>query len=303
MENTPARSIYNTITEHIFIAFFISTIPAMWLTAVELLGPVLGFYIDKTPYLKPFITVTVFISLGVCIVYNFLKGVGDKYNLVIHRRGINVLTKLIAGVNQAKINKYFNLINFIKRKTGDFFCQNLGPAEQILYLLEHIRTPLAEIFGIAHEQIGLRVLYKFTQDAKWDIVRTVNIENELTLKEIITNHETTEMQLFRSKKATIFFPDKRIAHANNQYFYGPKDHGKGEIGSILCHEVSIKRSKTYVKAAFSMISYGKQLCKTDDLESKSKIINLVLPTIANRIKVELATLYISEIKQCSKCVI
>ncbi len=300
IENTAPRTLYDRITERVVLSVVLSALPVLWLSFVELLGRNVGFYTENA-YLKSGLVITVYLALILCIGYAFLKSSGDKYNLVVHRRGTRVLTTLIGSLNATKLQRYHGFVSLLAKPNGDFLCQNLGPIDNIRALLENMRGALSEVFGLSLEQIGLSVVYRLNQSSAWRLIPTSNLENELTVDELTTNQETSAMTVLRTRRATIFFPDKRAAHANRCYVYGPKDHGSGELGSVLCHDISIKHNGTYVSAVLSVTSYEKQLCKPDDLDSRSKIINLLLPTMSNRLKLELALLYISTAMKCSKC--
>ena len=296
-EPTVLRKLYNSVVDKVLLSVFLSFLPAGWLTFVGILGKNFGLH-SADGRLLQWVAWSVWISVLLCFIYSLAKAIGDKYNFTVSRHGTHILNSILKCINCTKIHKYTRIIRLIEGETDYVFCKSLCPKTQIQHLLDNLRSPLAELFALDSECVGLSVLYRYGSGSSWNLITTPNIENELTVHELTTNPKTTAMQLLSMRKATLFFPDKKKAFANDSYGYGPKDKLRNSIGSVLCHDISIHRRSIYVIAVLSITTYGQQICKDEDSEAEKKLNFLILPTISNPIRVELATLYISDTKPC-----
>jgi hypothetical protein len=294
---TISRRLYDAIIQKVLIAFILSTLPAAWLTIVSIVGQKAPFS-DSAGKLAPAYLASVIVAIVLCSAYALLKSLADNYNSTLLHHGNKMLMSIVQATNSAKAHKYTEVVSFIDAQTSPTFCASLSPKGQMLFLLESLRLPLAEIFGLDQEQIGLSVLYKARSNATWTLIATSNIETEMTASKLSADPGTTAYHVLKKGHTTIFYPNKRVANAEGQYVYGPKDVQCDNKGSVLCHDVSIRRKRKYMSAVLSITTYGKQICKDRDEEAERKLKSVIIPTISNRIRLELATQYISENMDC-----
>ena len=172
------------------------------------------------------------------------------------------------------------------------------PEENLKTIVDQFQQTLSVVFGLNPEELGINVLYRITGGSKWKVVATSNIENEMSISQLTSDHTTTAYNIIIGDKNTIFYADKNEGHRQKKYRYGSKDSGKGTIGSVICHNVSIRSTALYVQGVLSITTYGNQICEDSDIESKEKLIQHILPAMATRIQLELSVLYITKRKPC-----
>jgi hypothetical protein len=296
-----SRRAYDFTVKHVVLTTAAASLPSLWFSIITIWGRQAGFFSDGGPALQTWVLTLFWVAIATSASFSLLRAIGDKYNTIAKSNGIAVLSKLMSSANTSKSDQYDKLSALILDETGNQFCQKMSPAQRTTFILNTFQRSLSEIFGLQPSQIGLSVLYKFNTRGKWHLIRTNNLENDLTVEELTTNDHTTAMSLFRLNRATIFHADKQFGKDRGTYVVGPKD-AKEKIGSVLCHDISISSDVRYVMAVLSITTYGNQLCEEGDTEAKDKIVNFIIPSLENRIKVELATMYMSDSKRCAAVV-
>ena len=283
------RKLYNFFIKRWLVSVIILTLPSYYLILVRTLGGDLGlvYTTGALTYWGGFVFWPLFvISIGFAVI----KTYGDKYNEQIKYNGQFVLQKMLSSVNAIKSKK-------LQRSKLNPFHDITQPKRQIESVLENIQICLSEIFDINREDIGLSIIYKFDTpgNSNYRYLHTMNINNDLSLKELITNQNTTARQIIDGRSQSLFFPDKRIGDKSKQFVPGLKDKPFSNIGSIICRDISIDNEERYVFAVLSITTYGKQICEVDDLYSIKRVENVLLPTFENRIRLELSLLYIKNV--------
>ncbi|UCC79380.1 MAG: hypothetical protein JSW64_14085 [Candidatus Zixiibacteriota bacterium] len=294
---TLPRRIYDYFVRHWFISSLLMTIPAYWFVFIQFQGENTGLIDNKGAFTNPALIVF-WVLFALSFVYAILKSASDKYDEDAKQSGQFVLSKMLEGINSAKQRKLRRYSNYIKdnfgKKSVTAYADIENPTDQIESILENIQVSLSEIFGIRRDDIGLSIIYRYNLGAEWNWLCTINIQNDLSLEDLINNDKTSARQIIDRKESYIFFPDKNVGFINEKYVQGKKDKSYGGIGSIICRDISIRNSNVFVQAVLSITTYGKQLCDISDSEAIMKIEQVLLPCYELRLTSELALLYIKE---------
>lgn len=293
---TLRRRIYDFFLKHWVVSALLLTSAAHWFIFLRFAGSTLGFIgADGQLTTKGhWITWPLFFASVICAL---LKTFADKYNEEAKTRGGFILQRLLECVNavtRKKLQRFCDFIQHPPQSNTSTFLEITQPRIQIQSILENIQVALSEIFGISRDRIGLSLLYSFGDSAKWDFLESVNISQDLDSTTLLANPDTTLRQVLDGHTRTVFYPNKRIAAAQNKYLPGPMDKSFNIVGSIICRNISITKDHPYLKAVLSITTYGKQLCHELDADAVNKIENIILPVFDTRLQLELALLFIRE---------
>jgi len=225
-----------------------------------------------------------------------LKFYGDKYNNLVKDNGLIVLSIILQSLNlgkRRKLNRFYKfIIDTKKHSVENPFYEITQPQKQIKVILDNIQNTFSRLFGIDPNDIGLSVIFKTDKHETWEWAAHLNIENDLQLQSLVNNKNSTAFQIISGHDKYLFYPDKRKGLKEGKFSPGPIDETKDSIGSIICKDIGLDQNNNLLNAVLSITTYGKQLCDEYDIESKSKIEEILLPSFEYRIKVELALLYI-----------
>jgi hypothetical protein len=166
---------------------------------------------------------------------------------------------------------------------------------QIESILEQIRDLLSGIFGIAKNDIGLSLLYRTNNDTDWDFLYTMNIENDISIQELLQNPNSSAKQIIDGHARSIFFACKATGAKLGQFVPGQLDQDRGMGGSIICRDVSISADHSAVRAVLTITTYGQPVCREEDVQAKRKLEEVILPSFELRLRNELALQYIKEV--------
>ncbi len=288
------------------ISTLILTLSSHWLIFIKYAGDKVGMA-DSTGKLTTlgFLITTVFFLSS--LLFALLKTAADKYNEKAKTRGGFILQRLLESINFVTKKKMQRFLKYVDDNFSNLDIHPFGeitkPREQINSLLENIQVTLSQIFGLDRDKISVSVLYQSPESDEWEVLDSININNELDIDELINNPNTTLRQVIDRKSNSIFLPDKRVAHTRKQYVYAPLDEQFENIGSIFCSDISVGSDKKRMNAIISISTYGKQLCLETDKDAIHKIQNIIIPTFESRLRLELALFYIKEIlnPQCLNC--
>jgi len=291
------RRLYDWFIEHWFISACLSSGSAAVFLFVEVLGETSKITVNGV--LQPvlfWIAVVIFI---ISTAYNFLFAAVTNYDNKLKENGQSILNRIIESVDAIKDTKLRRFTAYITENHGKKiptpFFDITQPVDQIESILENLQDTLADIFGLQRNEISLSVIYHTDQNpSKWQWLYTFNMANDWELETLINNSSSTIRQIIDGKTSSLFFPNKATAIKLGKYLPGPKDESHNYSGSILCRDISID-SKKCVQAILNISTFGRQLCAENDIDTKQKIENLLLPSFERRIKLELALLYIKNV--------
>lgn len=291
-------SIHDYFTKRWFIAAILFTIPAFGFTFVELFGRNLG-WIGEDGKLVSFPKVILIVLFVLSFLFSLLKSYADSDSDNARRNGQFVLDKMLQGVNTIKYKKFQRFVEYIDSHNDSTnaspFFEITQPKKQIEAIFDVIQEMLSEIFGISRNNVGISIVYKTDKGRKWDWLNTLNIENDLPLKDLLENPNSTIKKIIDGDRNLIFYPDKRRGIEKQEYISGRADDTNNNIGSIICKDISIATDHRYIHAILSVSTYGNQLCGEKDFDAIGKIERIILPAIERRLQLELALLYIREV--------
>jgi hypothetical protein len=296
-EPTLLRKIYNFFSFYWKTTVLIQILPGIFLIVIEIAGQSLFLITNGAlTLLGHFIFWPV---LLISCSFSIIKSFADRYNNIAKDNGQLILREILSSINTANEQKYLRYLKFLedthkRRKNRNRLSIIVKPYDEIVCLMDNLRNSLSRLFEIDTERIGLSIIYKFDGQKQYSYLRTVNIDNDLCLDEVINNPKTTLNQIILGKKPMVFFPDKRIGAQTNQYVFGNKDGIFDGIGSILCYDTSVGGDSKFVSAVLSVSTYGVQICSSKDTDAQRKVTENILPSYIHRFKEELAILFIKK---------
>jgi hypothetical protein len=291
------RRFYDYFNRKWFITTLIVTSAGQWFLILKCFGTSLktvdvnGNFTPRFYYLFWPVFITAFL-------FSLLKAWADNYSQKNKNNGRLVLDQMLQSITSAKASKFRRFVDFIESNHNKCVTNPFNiitqPKQQIETILTNIQITLSNIFDIERSNIGLSIIYSVDNE-KWDWLYTMSVSEDTTLNELLNNDNSAVRQIIDHKVSYLFYPDKRIGIRENKYFPGKSDKNFGNIGSILCSEISVGLENKYLRAILSITTYGTQLCSEKDENSKEKLKSTLLPNFEQRIKVELALLYIKDV--------
>ncbi len=297
MKKKLARSTYEFFNRNIIITTIVGSFPALWFTFVKIFDANL-YLKDSTGNYVQWITVLNYVFIITTIVFILLKSVGDKYNLTVSRNGIKMIYDLITSINSYKSFKSYKFIKDANNLSPEYnkYCLTFKPDENISELLSIMNKYLCTIFGLKNYQIGLSVLYNYKDvgnDKDWKFIATESVKNDLSKEELINNPNSTVYKIIKGQAEYIFFADKNDAYKNDEYVLSKKDTQRIN-GSILCYNFGVNG----IIAALSLTTYDRQICEVGDIESETKLRELAIETLSNRLLTEILIEAMNSKKSC-----
>jgi hypothetical protein len=295
MMKTFSRTIFDKLKRHPFIFSFLVSIPSLYFSLLGLFGKTIGIY-DATEKLKTpvYVCTTVIVIISFSIA--FLRALGEKYDTELQKNGMLILSKLVKTNNNIKESKFHYYSSFISDYTKESICKHLAPFHEMKKQINEFRIDLAEILGIESNRVGISLIYQLDSD-QYNHISSSNVS--INLPKLLSNPKSTISIMRREQLSLLFFADKQLAIKENKYIPGKKDEFYQNIGSIFSKNISINTThRSYVNAYLSITTYGMQICTEDDIFTKSKFSELIIPVLEDQIKVELTKLYIEQKKKC-----
>jgi hypothetical protein len=296
LANSILRKTYDYFIKHWVLSALISTAPAFIFTFTEFFGKDFGL-IDQNGAFTHIAKIILWPSFVISLIFSFVMALADKRDEYAKQNGQIILSRIIQSLDEIKHKKLKRFIRYIDQNHNKAnlspFNDITQPISQLESILENFQYTLAEIFGIRHNDIGISLMYHTNKDRTWKWLYTTNIEGDLSLNEITENPISTAHDIITGQTSSIFYPSKKSAASQGKYVPSSKDHAHRMIGSIICRDISISTNE-YVKAIFSVSTYGKQICLENDEDAIFKVEQVLLPSFERRIQLELALLYIKE---------
>lgn len=292
------RMIYDFFTKKWFLTAIVLTLSTNWFFLLRSFGTELNL-MDSNNNLKPLFHYLFWPVFSFTLVFTILKTWADNYNQKVKNNGQFVLNLLLDNINASKETKLRRFSEFIEvnhnSKIENPFHHITQPRLQIENILDNFRDTMATIFGINRSDIGISLVYYTSHTNKWEWLCTMNVTNDIPLKDLIQNSNSTLSQIAKGNSSYLFYPDKNVGIQEGRYLPGNTDRMRGNIGSILCKELNLGRNDKHLRAILSITSYGLQFCSKNDNNAISKIENILLPTFEKRLNLELSLLYIKEV--------
>lgn len=321
---------------YFILNIIIAIVPIIYDTLIFLFGKAWGLQIEdefgktiNTP-LGVFIKILVNAIVIVAIIwYNIAshhKGStiskGELDRLIDEKEGIRaknqLFSKILHSTKKICTSKYDTLISAIK-SSEDRSLRSIkivtDPNKQIKSIIENLLSCVANITNAEESSLRARVAFRLRNN-EWTWVSGYasngyfNIENLTKAKNSTFNSVTRNDSL---RENFIFFNKKSVAVDNNKYVYEPIRDYEGETfeeksaitdGSILAKSIFIGDSYTnaFAEMAIFIDTTDENFFVIDDTkENVRKVKNLfkneIFSNFEERLKIELALLYIKNIKE------
>jgi len=290
--------IHNYFTRRWILSAILITIPAFGFTLVDLFGRNWGWITEDGKLIVP-VQITLYVLFGASLFFTFVKSYADNNSERAKRDGQFVLDKMLQGVNTIKYKKVQRFVEYIENnhntKSALPFFEITQPKKQIAVIFDVTQEMLSEIFGISRNNIGMSIVCKIEKDQDWESFYALNTEDDLSLVELLKNSNSAIRKIIDGDRSLIFHPDKRKGIEKQEYISGRIDKTNGNIGSIICKDISLVTNHKYIHSILSISTYGTQLCEENDMDAISKIERILLPAIERRLQLELALHYIREV--------
>lgn len=292
---------YDYFNKGWFKSSLLMTFATLWLACLRIFGIDFGLITSEghLTELAHFITWPVIV---ISIAFTLIKNAAEKYDEVSKKNGQFILTKIIDSIDDIVNKKNVRFCNFLKDNVGKKdispFAVITQPRDQIEWILSNIQITLSEIFGIDRQHLSISLIYWTDEIKHWSWLARTNIHNDLEVKDLINNHNTTAYKVINSHKNSIVHIDKLEASKKNEYLLSDRDRDFNEVGSIICREINVGESENpNIRAIISISTYGKLICNPgiNVDETITKILHIIIPRFESRIKLELALLYIKDV--------
>lgn len=292
------RKFYDGLIKNWFLTATLLVLPSYYFIILQFYGNQLGL-ISINNTLTTLGSWLLWSLIIFSIVINYSKSKGDKYIATAQENTKDILRKLISNTNTLAQSKYNRFIKYIEenhsKKISDPFNQITKAERQISLLLNNLRDIFADSFKIDADDIGISIIYNSKLKPLWKWLHKINIENDLSKKELISNPNSSVRQIIDGHCKTIFELDKREAIKKNIYAPSHKDEEHDNIGSVICKKLYIGDDPEYLTAILSITTYGIMICKKRDFDYSKKVINdVLLKSFEKRLLIELSLLTIKE---------
>lgn len=314
----------------------IAIIPIIYDTVVPLFGQAWGLQVkdecgeiietDLGTFVKIFLNIVVIIAIIWYNIASHRKGStiakSDLDKLIVEKEGLKARSQLFSKIMHStkKIcsSKYDTLLLKIK-ESDDRTLRSIkivsNPNKQIKSIVENLICCVADITSVEESILRARVAYRL-KDGEWMWVSGYasngyfNIENLMAEKYSTFNIVTRNDSL---RENFIFFNRKSVAVEKNKYVFEPNRDFEGETvdekttisdGSILAKSLFV--GDNYVNAFAEMAIFidttDDNFFVTDETKENIRKVkglfkNEIFSNFEERLKIELALLYIKHIKE------
>jgi hypothetical protein len=291
--SAPERA-YTWLKDNWWASVIVYTIPPLVITFVRLLGQYVGLA-DDSGKLNVTGIIIVVLALLFIIIFSSVKEYVDNRHYQSIITGQQYLEILLSSVTTAKSRKRRRFVEYIKQNHSagkkNPFHEITQPETQMMEIGNEMQGAFADLFGVPKAHIGLSIVCKISGENEWRVPVAINVGTPQHISDLLANKNSSFNQVF-GRRETFFVPDKRKAIADGNYVPGERDNSSDLIGSLIVHRMTIAGSATFVEAAVSVSTYGKFLYPDGAEGAERKIRYQVLPAFVERIKLELALLYI-----------
>lgn len=324
---------------YFILNIIIAVVPLIYDTFIPLFGKAWGLQIEdelgntvNTPlgtFVKILVNVIVIIAIIWYNVASHRKGSTisktELDNLIEEKEGLRgknqLFSKILISTKKICSSKYDTLLSTIKESEDKGYRSIRvisNPNKQIKSIVENLLSCVADITSVGESSLRARVAYRL-KDSEWTWISGYasngyfNIENLIAAKNSTFNSVTRNDSL---REDFVFFNKKSLAVKNNKYVYEPNRDFDGGVfdekqpitdGSILAKSLFVgdNYSNAFAEMAIFIDTTDDNFFVADDAkESVRKVKNLfkneVFYNFEERLKIELALLYIKSIKENSR---
>jgi len=299
------RKWYDFYIDNLWLGIFVPALSSAWLVLLQFFGSQWSFVDERGVWNTPGKIITVlFVFLH--IVFSVVKSFADKKNKttgereqimteqekqksIQGQRVYRTLLEELNGASQAKLAYLEKNISKSNEETFDFV-QASTSKEHIRELLNRIQSMVSEISDLEKSKIGLSVII-LRNSKSWDWLEDINIDDDLSIDELIDNQNTAARHIIDKKAQCIFWPDKRRGIEAQQFIASEYDKEHGSMGSIYCKDISIEETR----AILTITTYGGQICDQDDSHKKTIFSRTIMPKFETQLKIEISLLQMAHV--------
>lgn len=288
------RLIYTYFSQRWITSVFIATVPGFFFLFTQIAGKTLGLVTSDGTLATGFDFIFYFLFI-ISFIFAFLKSAGDTYNIKVESRAGELRRELLESANKIallKMRKYRDFITSNPQRNNPLH-DTTNQIDHITVILEEMRSLIAKTAHISLDDIGVSLIIKESKDTSWKCFYKVNTENDLRINQVVNNHNSTAYQVINKNTATMFYADKKQGIEEENYIPCPRDEPSGNIGSIICRDISVGDDNINIGAVLCISTYNQYLCSRKDNDARIKFTERILPTFEHRIRLELAAYFIN----------
>lgn len=254
------KKIADLLNEHWVWKTIILFLPSIYLPViVKYLGKKLNL-LDEKECITPLgwlITVFVFGTVLLVNVLSNYKTKRDKkaedeikkkyeYEIEQYRHSLGIHQQVMHSIRDVCDNKYDSMCSYIRQahKKQSFkrpYEETMRPDAQLKKISKEMKQCLSQISAPSEEHIRVSMAYIFPELMKsWKWIDQSEVSNCIKLEELVKNEKSSFYQIMNGSRTFLFYNDKSEAEQKGEYVFDKQDKKFGNIGSVICDEVSIE---------------------------------------------------------------
>ncbi len=214
---------------------------------------------------------------------------------------LKIMTKVTDFTTAINLSEYNRIVDSIFKRNGlacAAYSELHDPKECIKTTLEKLSGLFIDMTDIPCDDLAVTLAYACRDTGEWAWFDGCNVEDGLTLRELLSNPNTTFYQVLNGKDGFLFIhkSDARKPSGKDfgRYTLDRKDEENHGVGSIICTKIIVSHHKDeYVTAVLNISTYGKEIFRgmANRKEIQRFLEDEVLRTFITKIKSELALMY------------
>lgn len=257
-----------------------STIAGSYYLILDIWGDSWPIVVEHKPFHESAFTLLLILTLLAVITKEVSEYIEERL-LRVSDDISNSMSALTTKAVAVKLNRFKEKSKALNI-SADIFNTITQPKDQINLILGEIESLIHKCFSIKIFQSCITIMcveedkqyFKYTTKRDWHHTRP---------KKLISDKSAAKISLELGEP--VFFPSKRKAAKQGNYFLSERDKQKGD-GSVYCYPVKTDLngiSDTYI---ISIVTYGRRLCQPFD-DDKAEAITEIFSDICRRIDLEL----------------
>lgn len=240
---------------------------------------------------------------GLCLIFLVISvcfDIWDKNDLKQYKqfeKDYNILNTVLNKIFEVHNKKKLIIMSEIDHPKYSEEIIRYSVHDHMICVVNKLKDVICEITGIAPINLTVHFMYKHTSDADedWKWLNADNFSVSNTLRNLLTNKNTTYYQILNTKDTFIFENDKQKAVENERYVSSDKDYYYSRNGSIICAKIDCgKYGDSYIEGIISISSYGRKLVESNNLDDIKKFENImkyrIIPYFTALLEIEMVSL-------------
>ena len=288
--NTISRIVYDYMKRNIIISTIILCLPVIYFPILKNYGSQLKLSTENyalTPLGNNVTICVVLISIFACL----YKTIGDKFDGVTKKIGVEILEDVLDSSSYGRQIKKQYYEQFISDEKQQSICEHMSPMSQLEKVINRHNETIANLIGVKPAETGVFVIFRFSDterysyyssDAMKPIISLLRDDsyNDLIVSDVIDG----QMQ-------------KMIADARNVIKL--KKYFGDNVGSFYSKNISISLSnEKKIECYLTVITKNYQISSDDDIDTKRKFENVIIPILDLQVNIEVEKIYIYKLEKC-----